>query len=174
VAASNGASPTYGARQMSAVHHCKQHWLEARIRPFFHDKHTLHFGSLTNSRVLSSGTWPISDLFWNTRKNGYSCRYRFARDARQRRVDVARRQRGRRSIAHTVPPCGSANRRCVWFTDAAHLASIVCRQPPNEREKRRFVQKAICTGRATATRRRRQAASRLAFHCAHRIDMRFC
>jgi len=146
-----------------------------------------------------------------------------------------------RSIAHTVSPCGSANRCCVWSTDAAHLASIVCRQPPkregktkigaesvshrtrdsdastspggvaagvplrtpyrhavlriaaafgprtphilrrscavslqNVREKRRLVQKAIRTGRATATRRRRQAASRLAFHCAHRIDMRFC
>jgi ribosomal protein L34E len=36
------------------------------------------------------------------------------------------------------------------------------------------VQKSIRTGRATATRRRRQAAARLAFHCAHRISMRFC
>jgi len=44
----------------------------------------------------------------------------------------------------------------------------------NVRKKRRLVQKANRTGRATATRRRRQAASRLAFHCANRIDMRFC
>jgi len=71
--------------------------------------------------------------FFKTRgKNEYSCRKRFARDARQRRVDVARRRRGWRSIAHTVSPCGSANRRCVWSTDAAHLASIVCRQPPKK------------------------------------------
>jgi len=108
VAACNGASPTYGARQMSAIHHCKQHRLEARVRPFFHGKHTLHFGSLTNLGVLSSGVWPISDPFRNARKN------------------------------------------------------------------RRFVQKSIRMGRATATRRRRQAAARLAFHCAHRISMRFC
>jgi hypothetical protein len=44
----------------------------------------------------------------------------------------------------------------------------------NARKKRRFVQKSIRTGRATATRRRRQEAARLAFHCAHRIAMRFC
>ena len=36
------------------------------------------------------------------------------------------------------------------------------------------MQNAIRTGRATAARRRRQAAARLAFHCAHRIVMRFC
>jgi len=107
-------------------------------------------------------------------KNEDSCSIRFARDARQRRVDVARRRRGWRSITHTVSQCGSANRRCVWSKDAAHLASTVCRQPPNERKKRRFVQKAIRTGRVTATHRRRQAASRLAFHCARRITMRFC
>jgi hypothetical protein len=41
-------------------------------------------------------------------------------------------------------------------------------------EKRRFVQKAIRTGRATVTRRRRQAAVRLPFNCAHRIAMQFC
>jgi len=78
--------------------------------------------------------------FFETRgKNEDSCRNRFARDARQRRVDVARRRCGWRSIAHTISPCGSANRRCVWSTDAAHLASIVCRQPPkkssNDRSK---------------------------------------
>jgi hypothetical protein len=65
-------------------------------------------------------------------KNEDSCKNRFARDARQRRVDVARRRRSRRSIAHTVSPRGSAIRRCVWSTDAAHLASIVCRQPPKK------------------------------------------
>jgi len=78
--------------------------------------------------------------FFETRgKREDSCRNRFARDARQRRVDVTRRRRGWRSIAHTVSQCGSANRRCVWSTDAAHLASIVCRQPPkkssNDRSK---------------------------------------
>jgi hypothetical protein len=104
----------------------------ARVRPFFDGKHRLHFGSLTNSGVLSSVTWPISDLFRNARKDEDSRRNRFSRDARQRRVDVARRRRGWRSIAHTVSPCGSANRRCVWSTDAAHLASIVCRQPPKK------------------------------------------
>jgi len=79
-----------------------------RVRPFFDGKHRLHFGSLTNSGVLSSVTWPISDLSRNARK------------------------------------------------------------------KRRFVQKSIRTGRATATRRRRQAAARLAFHCAHRVAVRIC
>jgi len=69
--------------------------------------------------------------FFGTRgKNEDSCRKRIARHARQRRVDVARRRRGWRSIAHTVSTCGFANRCCVWSTDAAHLASIVCRQPP--------------------------------------------
>jgi hypothetical protein len=64
--------------------------------------------------------------FFATRgKSEDSCRNRFARDARQRRVDVTRRRRGWRSIAHTVP-------QCVWSTDAAHLASIVCRQPPKK------------------------------------------
>jgi len=104
----SGASPTYGARQPRVIHHCKQHRLVARVRPFFDTKHRLRFGNCTNVRYSSSGTWPISDLFRNVRK------------------------------------------------------------------KRRFVQKAIRTGRATATRRRRQAASRLAFHGANRIDMRFC
>ena len=101
----SGASPTYGARQPRVIHRCKQHRLVARVRPFFDGKHRLHFGSLTNSGVLSSVTWPISDL---------------------------------------------------------------------ARKKRRFVQKSIRTGRATATRRRRQAAARLAFHCAHRIAVRIC
>ena len=57
---------------------------------------------------------------------------RFARDARRRRVDVARRRRGRRSIVHIVSLSVSANRRRVWSADAAHLASIVCRQPPKK------------------------------------------
>jgi hypothetical protein len=62
-------------------------------------------------------------LFEARGKNEDSFRKRFSRDARQRRVDVATRRRGWRSIAHTVSPCGSANRRCVWSTDAARLAS---------------------------------------------------
>jgi hypothetical protein len=132
-AACNGASPTYGARQPRDIQHCKQHRLSARVRPFFDRKHRLHFGSFANSRVLSSVTWPIPDLF----RNAVSCRIRFARDARQRRDNVARRRHGWRSNAHTVSPCGYANRRCVWSTDAAHLASIVCRQPPKKSSKDR-------------------------------------
>ena len=55
----------------------------------------------------------------------------------------------------------------VWFlADFGHFLK--------REEKRRFVQELIRTGRATATRRRRQEAAQLAFHCAHRIDMRFC
>jgi hypothetical protein len=42
------------------------------------------------------------------------------------------------------------------------------------REKTKFRTKSIRTGRATATRRRRQAAARLAFRCAHCIVNRFC
>ena len=42
------------------------------------------------------------------------------------------------------------------------------------RERTKFRTKTIRTGRATATRRRRQATSRLAFHCAHCIVKRFC
>jgi len=106
----------------------------ARVRPGFDGKHRLHFVSLINSGVLSSFGY-LADFrtcFETRGKNECSCRNRFARDARQRRVDVARRRRGWRSIAHTVSPCGSANRRCVWSTDAAHLASIVCRQPPKK------------------------------------------
>jgi hypothetical protein len=36
------------------------------------------------------------------------------------------------------------------------------------------VQNAIRTGRVTATRRHRQAAAQLAFHCALRIFQQFC
>ena len=42
------------------------------------------------------------------------------------------------------------------------------------RGKTKFRTKSIRTGRATATRRRRQAAARLAFRCAHCIVNRFC
>jgi hypothetical protein len=42
------------------------------------------------------------------------------------------------------------------------------------RSKRRFVKHAIRTGRATPTRQRRQAAARLAFHCADCIVKRCC
>ena len=93
------------------------------------------FCQFKGTQFSSLVSWPISDIFLNARKNEDSCKNRFARDARQRRADVARRRRGWRSIAHTVSPCGSANRCCVWSTDAAHLASIVCRQPPKRGEK---------------------------------------
>jgi hypothetical protein len=53
-----------------------------------------------------------------------------------------------------------------------HLADI--RRYFETREKTRFRTKSFRTGRATATRRRRQAAARLAFHCAHFIVQRFC
>jgi len=45
-------------------------------------------------------------------KNEDSCKNRFARDARQRRADVARRRRDWRSITHTVSPCGSSLLLC--------------------------------------------------------------
>jgi hypothetical protein len=115
-AACSDASPTYGARQPRVIHHCKQHRIEARVRPFSDEKHRLHFGSLTNSGVLSSVLGRFRTFFETRGKNEDPCRNRFARDAQQRRVDVARRRRGGRSIAHTVSPCGSANPRCVWST----------------------------------------------------------
>ena len=131
-AACNGASPTYGACQPRVIHRCKQHRLVARVRPFFDGKHRsiLVVSLIQGYSVRLLGRFRT---FSETRgKNEDSCRNRFARDARQRRVDVARRRRGWRSIAHTVSPCDYANPRCVLSTDAAHLASIVCRQPPKK------------------------------------------
>ena len=72
-AASNGVSPTYGARQRRVIHHCKQRRLSARVRPCFDRTRRLHFGSFANSRVLSLVSWPISDIFLNARKNEDSC-----------------------------------------------------------------------------------------------------
>ena len=47
-AAYDGASPADGARQPRFSHHCKQHRLVARVRPFFDKNHRSHFGHLTN------------------------------------------------------------------------------------------------------------------------------
>jgi hypothetical protein len=131
-AACNGASPTYGARQPRVIHHCKQHRLVARVKPFS-DENTDSILVVLPVQVHSVRVLGRFRTCFEARgRNVDSCRNRFARDARQRRVDVARRRRRWRSIAHTVSPCDSANRHCVWSTDAAHLASIVCRRTPKK------------------------------------------
>ena len=88
------------------------------------------FGALTNSRhcVRALGRFPF---FVSKRgRNRRFVRRQFARDARRQHDAVARRRRGWRSIAHTASLSDFANRRHVWSPDAARLASIVCRQPP--------------------------------------------
>jgi len=83
-------------------------------------------------QALRSDTGPISDIFTKRGRKRRFVRNRFALDARRRRGAVARRRHAWRSIAHAASLSDSANRRRVCFPDAARLASIVCRQPPNK------------------------------------------
>jgi hypothetical protein len=96
--------------------------------------------------------------------------------ARQQRVIHHRKQQ--RLVARVRPFLDKKHKlyfgsltNSRYFSSGAWPISDLFR---NVRKKRRVVQNAIRTGCAAATRRLRQAAARLAFHCAHRIDTRFC